>query len=208
MPAPNAPTPMARNIRPSCDTVEYASTRLMSFCTRPMVPAIRAVGRADHRHDRQRVGREAEEHGVAPDQVDARGDHRRGVDEGRHRRRAFHGVRQPDVERNLRRLARRADEQQQRRDRRDSRSPSRGRRLATLPAMPWKSSVPNMPEQRQHAQNERVVADAVDDERLLAGVGRRTSSCSRSRSAGTSRGPRLPSPRTSPGSSGRARAPA
>ena len=28
---------------PSCDTVEYASTRLMSFCTRPIVPAISAV---------------------------------------------------------------------------------------------------------------------------------------------------------------------
>ena len=43
MPAPNAPTPIARNISPSCDTVEYASTRLMSFCTRPIVPAISAV---------------------------------------------------------------------------------------------------------------------------------------------------------------------
>src|SRR5690606_3684921 len=35
--------PIARNIRPSCDTVEYASTRLMSFCTRPIVPAMSAV---------------------------------------------------------------------------------------------------------------------------------------------------------------------
>ncbi len=43
MPAENAPTPIARNMYPSCDTVEYASTRLMSFCTRPIVPAINAV---------------------------------------------------------------------------------------------------------------------------------------------------------------------
>ena len=43
MPAPNAPTPIARNMYPSCETVEYARTRLMSFCTSPMVPAINAV---------------------------------------------------------------------------------------------------------------------------------------------------------------------
>jgi hypothetical protein len=28
---------------PSCETVEYASTRLMSYCTRPIVAAINAV---------------------------------------------------------------------------------------------------------------------------------------------------------------------
>ena len=27
-----APTPAARNMNPSCDTVEYASTFLISFC--------------------------------------------------------------------------------------------------------------------------------------------------------------------------------
>ena len=42
-PAAYAPTPMARNMKPSCDTVEYASTRLMSFCTRPIVAATNAV---------------------------------------------------------------------------------------------------------------------------------------------------------------------
>ncbi len=42
-PAANAPTPSARNMYPNCDTVEYASTRLMSFCTRPMVAAKMAV---------------------------------------------------------------------------------------------------------------------------------------------------------------------
>ena len=42
-PAANAPTPIARNMKPSCETVEYARTRLMSFCTRPIVAAMNAV---------------------------------------------------------------------------------------------------------------------------------------------------------------------
>ena len=49
-----------------------------------------------------------EEH--ARQHVDACGDHRRGVDERGDRRRALHGIRQPDVERNLRGLADRAAE--------------------------------------------------------------------------------------------------
>ena len=48
MPAPNAPTPIARNMKPSCDTVEYASTFLMSFCTRPIVAGHQRRDRADH----------------------------------------------------------------------------------------------------------------------------------------------------------------
>ena len=47
-------------------------------------------------------------------QVDAGGDHRRGVDQGGNRRRTFHRVRQPDVQRELRALADRAREEQQR----------------------------------------------------------------------------------------------
>src|SRR5207253_6958435 len=42
-PAENAPTPIAVNMYPSCETVEYASTRLMSYCTRPIDAAISAV---------------------------------------------------------------------------------------------------------------------------------------------------------------------
>ena len=42
-PAENAPTPQAMNIYPSCDTVEYASTFLMSVCAMPMVAANSAV---------------------------------------------------------------------------------------------------------------------------------------------------------------------
>ena len=39
MPAAYAPRPTAANMYPSWLTVEYASTRLMSVCTRPTVAA-------------------------------------------------------------------------------------------------------------------------------------------------------------------------
>ena len=39
------PTPSATNMNPSCDTVEYASTRLMSLVTRPSVAPSTAVVR-------------------------------------------------------------------------------------------------------------------------------------------------------------------
>src|SRR4029077_2451291 len=48
----------------------------------------------------------------AHDHVDAGGDHSGGVDEGADGRGAFHGVRKPDVERNLRGFAHGADEEQ------------------------------------------------------------------------------------------------
>src|SRR5690606_36880297 len=43
MPAANAPTPTPMNMYPSCETVEYASTFLMSVCTSPIVAATSAV---------------------------------------------------------------------------------------------------------------------------------------------------------------------
>ena len=100
----------------------------MSFCTRPIVPAKSAVAAPTTATTSQRLGRVAEQHGVAPDHVHAGRHHRRGVDEGRDRRRAFHGVRQPDVERNLRRLAGGADEEQQRRERQRCRTSPRAQR--------------------------------------------------------------------------------
>ena len=81
---------------------------------------------ADDRDDRQRLRRVAEQHRVAADHVHAGRHHRRRVDERGDRRRAFHRVRQPDVQRNLRRLAGRADEQQQRDRARPCRTPSPG----------------------------------------------------------------------------------
>ena len=151
----------------------------MSFCTRPIVPAISAVRHADDRDDFERERRVAEQHRVAANHVHAGRDHRRRVDERGDRRRAFHRVRQPDVQRQLRGLARGAEEQQQRGARQDRRARQRGASAgsaATAVATPWKSSVPNAAEQRQHAEDEPEVADAVDDEGLLAGVGGRLAS--------------------------------
>jgi len=48
MPAAYAPTPMPMNMYPSWLTVEYARTRLMSFCATPMVAANKAVSAPIH----------------------------------------------------------------------------------------------------------------------------------------------------------------
>jgi hypothetical protein len=67
---------------------------------------------ADHRHRQHRGGAQLVEEVAARHHVDAGGDHGRGVDQGRDRGRAGHRVGQPDVQRQLRRLAHRADEEQ------------------------------------------------------------------------------------------------
>ena len=66
---------------------------------------------ADVGDDVQRVGVEQKQHPAK--HVNAGGHHRRGVDQGGDGRRAFHRVRQPDMQRELRRLADRAAENQQ-----------------------------------------------------------------------------------------------
>ena len=173
MPAANAPTPIATNIRPSCDTVEYASTRLMSFCTRPIVPAISAVATPMPATIASVSGACAEQHGVAPDHVHARRHHRRGVDQRRDRRRAFHRVGQPDVAGESARTCRW-------RRRTAAASPARGRRTRPRPAagrpgapLPGSRAMPNCVHTRNMPEQEPEVADAVDDEGLLAGVGGR-----------------------------------
>ena len=87
-------------------------TRLRSVTTRPIVAAISSVAQPTIAPTSAAVGRLLEERVHARDQVDARGDHRRGVDQGGDRRRALHRVREPGVERDLRGLRERADEQQ------------------------------------------------------------------------------------------------
>ena len=87
-------------------------TRLRSVTTRPIVAAISSVTQPTIGADRGRVRRLLEERVQAGDQVHARGDHRRRVDQGGDRRRALHGVREPGVERDLGGLGERADEQQ------------------------------------------------------------------------------------------------
>ena len=70
-------------------------------------------GRADDSDDHHHEGRQDEEERQAADEVDARRDHRRRVDERADRRGARHGVGKPDVERDLRALARAAEQQGQ-----------------------------------------------------------------------------------------------
>ena len=67
--------------------------------------------RADRHHERERGVGELEQRRHARDHEDAGRHHRRGVDQRRDRRRAFHRIGQPDVERELRALAHRADEE-------------------------------------------------------------------------------------------------
>ncbi len=69
--------------------------------------------RADHGADVLGGGGAFEQRVHARDQVDAGGDHRRGVDQRADRRRALHRVGQPRVKRDLRRLGEGADQQQQ-----------------------------------------------------------------------------------------------
>ena len=67
--------------------------------------------RADDRDERQRRLRPLEQRAHPRHHEDAGRDHRRRVDQRRDRRRAFHRVGQPHVQRHLRALAHRADEQ-------------------------------------------------------------------------------------------------
>ena len=62
-------------------------------------------GAADHADDTQGDGGEIENEMVAHDHVDAGRDHRGGMDERADGRGALHRIRQPRIERNLRRFA-------------------------------------------------------------------------------------------------------
>ena len=86
----------------------------MSFCTSAMEAARIAVNAPTTATIVRGLRRQLEQRVRARHHVDARRHHGGGVDQGGNRRGAFHGVRQPDVQRELRRLARGADEQQQR----------------------------------------------------------------------------------------------
>ena len=84
----------------------------MSFCARPIVAANSAVAAPMIATMNIAVGACVINRRAAHDHVNAGGDHRRGVNQRRHRRRAGHRVGQPNVQRNLRALAGGADEQQ------------------------------------------------------------------------------------------------
>ncbi len=134
----------------------------MSVWTRP-------ADDGNNEHGRRRV---REEHVRARDDVNARGDHRCGVDERADRRWAFHGVRQPDVEWELRRLTAGAHKEEQACD-------GECAQLAHRFCWPVSSLVkerneiqrPKGAEEQEHPQHETEVTNAIDDESLLASVG-------------------------------------
>ena len=125
---------------------------------------------ADCRHQDHRLWRVGEDRVGAGDEVDAGVDHRRGMDQRADRRRAFHGVGQPDVERELGALAHRAHEQQQR----DAGHHPRLYRAALQRRGQQRSNdargeverADGRPD-RGDAERKAEVADAVDEERLL-----------------------------------------
>ena len=121
---------------------------------------------ADDRDHEHRLGRQAEEDVAAGHHVDAGGDHRGRVDQRGDRRGTGHRVRKPDVQGNLGALADRADEETQA-DERQRRRELRGR-LRRLGEHLGVVEAPERGEDAEHPEQEPVVADAVDDERLLA----------------------------------------
>ena len=149
--------------------VEYASTRLMSVCTRPMVAAKSAVRPPTHATISRRERRHLEELVAARHHVHARGHHGGGVDEGRDRGRALHRVGQPGEEGQLRRLAARAHEEEERDGEVDVGAHARvglGEDLAVV------ERAEGDPDEHD-AEAEAEVAHPVDDEGLLARVGGR-----------------------------------
>ena len=123
----------------------------------------------------ERDGRVLEQRRQARHHEDAGGHHGRGVDQGRDRRRAFHRVRQPGVQEELRRLAHGADEQQQAGER--QRVPVVAEEVeCVLPAssaargkIAAKRDRAEQHEDQEDAEREAEVADAVDDEGLDGG---------------------------------------
>ena len=129
---------------------------------------------ANPRDDLQRMGAgdiEQEEH--AAKHVHARGDHRRGMNQGADGRGAFHGVGQPDVQRKLRALAHRAAEDQQAGGRRQRAQGLRvgGQGLLDHVELQGAEGRPD----RQDAEQEPEVPQTIGDEGFLACVRRRRS---------------------------------
>ena len=123
----------------------------------------------EQRREMLNVGRGLEDGVRAADQVHARRDHRRGVDQGRDGSRPLHRVGKPGVERNLRGLGDRPSEQPERDERHD-----RVRQLARLGRLEDDPVVEaaDLRDQEEEAERHHGVADRVHDERLLRRVDR------------------------------------
>ena len=115
-------------------------------------------------------GVRAEEEEHAAEHVNAGGDHRRSMDERADGGRAFHRVRQPDVEREHRALAHRAAEDQEAGHRRHA-APGFGSLEQTLLKFIEADRTERRPDE-DDAEDESEVAETIRDERFLAGIGR------------------------------------
>ena len=126
--------------------------------------------RADPRDHPERRWRCLEEETDAHQHVNARRHHRRGVDQGGDRRRAFHRIRQPDVERELRRFADRAAEDQERGDGEVIRIARDSRELL----IHLRENNRARGDPRHHdPEHETEIADAIGQERFLRRLRRR-----------------------------------
>ena len=125
-------------------------------------------GRADDGDYAEGVRGAVEEGVAARDHIDAGRDHRRRVNEGGDGGGAFHGVGEPDVERDLRGFAGGSDDEQE----------GDGGEDAAVPVGVGADAGEDMSEveraevgdDQEHREEEAEVADAVDDEGFFAGV--------------------------------------
>ena len=133
--------------------------------------------RADDDDDELRGRRGLEDRRRAHDEVDAGGDHRRRVDERRHGCRAGHGVAEPALQRELRRLAAGAEQEHQ----------PDGRHEALVGLAAGRSEHrlevdgAEVEEHDDDRDRQTEVTDAVGDEGLVGRASRRRGSSSRSR---------------------------
>ena len=145
----------------------------MSCCAQAMVAATKAVTAPMVAITSVPGVREVQQRVHPAQQVDPGRDHGGGVDEGRDRRRALHGVGQPVEQRDLGRLAGGGQEQQQHR--------RGGRAAAQVRELPEDAAAraalvldrPGLLEDQEDGEQEADVADPVVDEGLLAGRGGR-----------------------------------
>ena len=124
--------------------------------------------RANDGHDRQRERRAFKDHMRARNHVDARRHHRSRMDQRRNRRRTFHRVGKPHIERNLRRFAASADHQQNADRCQQTRVSSlngQGNHRAKYLIEIQRSK---MFYQQEQCDQKSEIANAIDDERLLA----------------------------------------
>ena len=131
----------------------------------------------DDGHHVQGLRRHGEKKAQPRDHVNAGGHHRRRVNQRANGCRSGHGIRQPDMKRDLRRLTRGADEEKQGRHHDHGQSPDHlslkgGRPFGDLAKRQGSMSLGIQgPEKKKHTEDEAKVTDAVHDEGLVAGPG-------------------------------------